>query len=252
MNAPFKTAAARSLAAGLLCAAPAAAGPPPAPMPAASMPAAPPVCTNPDCPVHGCPPAVRVAPRRPGLLDRWRRRRDEASEIGPPYHSDFAFQPPPLGALMHATMQEQVDNGERALLVVHRIDFAPGSAEPNAGGLRRLAAIAAKLPRSALPVIVEPPRATDEGAAELAGARRARVAELLAGGPFPVPPERVVVGPDLAAGLAGADAELVYRNLLILTGSGGQLRTRFDVFGGAAQGPTSPTAAGATPAGPAR
>ena len=145
---------------------------------------------------------------------------------------------------MHQAMGRQVANGEAALAVVRRTDFHPGSARLTANGVRRLARTAARLPACADPVRLQP--AADPALSE---ARRAEVARLLAGGPFPVPPQRVVVvpdgGPDIG-GLQGTDAELVYRNLLILTGSGGKLRTRFDVFG---QGP--PRATGPSAGGPA-
>ena len=179
--------------------------------------------------------------------------------IGPPYHYQRVFEPPPLGALMHATMAAQVRNGEASLLVLHRMDFHAGSALLNPAGLRRLGDIAARLPRTARPVIVEPPRPLSTDAAGLAAAaalgqaRRAEAARLLAGGAFPVPDQRVVLLADPASGLDGPDAELAYRNLLILTGSGGKLRTRFDVFGRAAQSPTAAAPAGAAnPAGPAQ
>ncbi|MFH5803390.1 hypothetical protein [Alienimonas sp. DA493] len=177
-----------------------------------------------------------------------RRPHERGSKIGPPYHYEAVFQPPPLGDSVHATMDAQVRNGEAALDVLHRSDFLAGQAELSPGGLRHLARIAARLPSHARPVLLEPPARWEPNAAALAAARRARVAELLAGGAFPVPPERVVIVPDPATGLAGADAELVYRNLLILTGSGGKLRTRFDVFGSAAQSPTAAGAAAAPPA----
>ena len=193
-----------------------------------------------------CPPPT---PRRRGLFGRWKDRRNARSEIGPPYHYDGVFNPPPLGASVNATMDRQVKNGEASLLVLHRMDFRPGTADLNAAGLRRLAWMAGKLPATPLPVLVEP----TPDAPGLAAARRAAVLDLLNAGRFPVPDARVVVAPEPGTGLDGPDAELVYRNLLILTGSGGKLRTRFDVFGGAAQGtPTSPTVPGSGAAGTGR
>ena len=179
-----------------------------------------------------------------------RHHRPHGSEIGPPYHYDRAFRPPPLGRLMHDATNAQICNGESQLAVLRRTDFLAGTAELSPHGLRRLAFIAGRLPVTADPVLIEPPARWEPAGAVLAEARRARVAGLLATGPFPVPPERVVLAPDPADGLAATDAELVYRNLLILTGSGGKLRTRFDVFGSAAQQATGsagqpPTAAGA-------
>ena len=248
-------------AAALLAAGPAcAAGPPPAPAPPPTLPylAATDAAPAPAPPAGvarvECDPAAAVAGPVPVCLtpEEVERLGDAHphSEIGPPYHYDRVFRPPALGDLMHATMARQVSNGEAALLILHRTDFAPGAADLNPHGLRRLAWIAGRLPRCSRPVLVEPPAAWEPGGAGLGEARRAAVAALLAGGAFPVPAERVVLAPDPAAGMEGTDAELVYRNLLILTGSGGKLRTRFDVFGNAAQSATAapannPTAAGA-------
>ena len=218
------------------------------------------------CPVAPCKPD---APARPGgshpslglrahevhhaptfAPHPHRHHRPHGGETGPPYHYDRAFRPPPLGRLMHDTTNAQICNGEAQLAVLRRTDFLAGTAELSPHGLRRLAWIAGRLPVTADPVLIEPPARWEPAGAVLAEARRTRVAALLAAGPFPVPPERVVLAPDPADGLAATDAELVYRNLLILTGSGGKLRTRFDVFGSAAQGATGsagqpPTAAGA-------
>ena len=238
-----------------------AAGPPPdlptleaAPLPAPAPAPAPAVphewVANPP---HGMPDAVGRATLMPhdGFPVACPEERSGCN-LGPPYHYDAVFRPPPLGRLMHAATDAQVRNGEATLMTLHRIDFLPDSAELNRAGMRRLARIARRLPSTFEPVIVEPPAAWTANGAALAEARRERVAALLAAGPFPVPPQRVVLAPDPADGLAGTDAELVYRNLLILSGSGGKLRTRFDVFGSAAQQATAPTATGPAAAGPAR
>ena len=250
----------RLAAAALLAAGPAfAADPPPVPAPPPALPylaatgaaegTAPAAGTarvecEPPAPMTGAAPVCLTPEEFDRLGDRYPH-----SEIGPPYHYDRVFRPPAPDDLMHATMARQVDNGEAALLVLHRTDFAPGAADLNAGGLRRLAWIAGRLPRCSRPVLIEPPAAWEPGGPGLGESRRAAVAALLAGGACPVPAERVVLAPDPAAGIEGTDAELVYRNLLILTGSGGKLRTRFDVFGNAAQSataapPNNPTAAG--------
>jgi hypothetical protein len=65
--------------------------------------------------------------------------------------------------------------------------------------------------------------------------RRQSVLAALAPGPFPVPAERVVVGPTIANGLSGVDAEMVNQNLMIQTMTNGTLGG----VGGGAIGGTS-------------
>src|SRR4051812_33827017 len=65
------------------------------------------------------------------------------------------FERPPLGALMHASNAAQVGNGLAALMTLNRYDFEPGVTRLNERGRDKLGAIAARLPVSFAPVIVE-------------------------------------------------------------------------------------------------
>jgi hypothetical protein len=122
------------------------------------------------------------------------------------------FQPLPLGQAMGNSFATQVANGAAALMVLYDYDFVPGTALLNPRGQDRLARIGASLSQNVFPVVVErvcPPA--------LGEARRLSVLQVLAAGPCPVPPERVVVGLSPAYGLSGVEAEIVYSNLLLQT-----------------------------------
>jgi hypothetical protein len=117
---------------------------------------------------------------------------------------------PPLGASVYAHYYTHVANGEAARMVLYDYDFVPGGAALNCRGQDRLAQIQALMSHNCYPVVVErtsycPP---------LADARRLAVLNELGHGPFPTPPERVVIGPPIAIGLQGVEAEIIYLNLL--------------------------------------
>jgi hypothetical protein len=123
------------------------------------------------------------------------------------------FRSPPLGYFLYRNFQTQVANADAARMVLYQYDFVDGSTALNLHGQDKLARIAALLPRNFAPVVIE----RLPCAPGLAEARRLAVLDELAHGPFPVPPERVVVGAPIATGLNGVDAALVYENLLIQT-----------------------------------
>ena len=172
-----------------------------------------------------------VVHRKPRRWWQWGRRpeqeeHDPSRQASSPYHYQEVFLPPPLGTLVNAHMHTQIANGEAAMMVLYRYDFIPGTNQPNAAGMERLNKIAAMLPRTPFPVVIEPVA----GNPLLSEARQQQVIALLCQLPFPFPPERVVLANAANKGLHGPDSELIYRNLEILTGSGGNLRTRFDIF----------------------
>jgi hypothetical protein len=103
-------------------------------------------------------------------------------------------------------------NGEAARMVLYHYDFVDGGGTLSPRGLERLAEIATLLPRTFFPVVIEPhcdPAVSAE--------RQAGVISHLVRGPFPIPPERVVVGKPPANGLSGQEAALIYQNLLYQT-----------------------------------
>lgn len=155
-------------------------------------------------PAPACTPG-RCVHRGPLARRRCKRHLQEAF-LGFPEE----FERPPLGAVMHAVNAVQVDRGEAAGMVFYQFDFVSGTTRLNVRGIDKLGAIAARLPATFHPVIVE-----RTGLPALDDRRRAVVLEALASGPFPVPAERVVVGPPIARGLRGEEAAIIHEGSLI-------------------------------------
>jgi hypothetical protein len=102
-------------------------------------------------------------------------------------------------------------------MVFYDYDFLEGSARLNLRGQDKLKEIGAQLPTNFYPVIIE--RTPDTPG--LDQARQAAVLASLGEGPFPVPPQRVVVGRPIANGLRGLEPLLINTNQLGLTAAGG-------------------------------
>src|SRR5262245_27717869 len=129
------------------------------------------------------------------------------------------FHERPLGSAVHETVDKQRSNGEAALMVLHHQDFGSGpeQGELNARGREELRKVAELLPKSFAPVIIE--RSAD---ARLDERRRQTVIAELNNGKFPVPDERVIIGPDVAFGVGGVEAGLIGINLLHQTEARGR------------------------------
>jgi hypothetical protein len=129
------------------------------------------------------------------------------------------FEAPPLGASVHALGRTQVANGDAARMILYRADFVEGGSALTPRGKDHLAKIAALLPTSFSPLLIE----RSPCAPELDAARRLAVLNELSHCTFPVPTERIVVGPPTARGLDGEEAALIYWNFLQQTqfGAGG-------------------------------
>jgi hypothetical protein len=123
------------------------------------------------------------------------------------------------------------NNGADARLVLYEYDFVEGGRQLTPRGQHQLAKIAALLPITHGPVVIEPMCSPP-----LAEARRMEVLNLLAHGPAPISPDRVVVGSAHAVGLSGTESILVYRNLLLQTQSRGLLLSGSGITGGTAGG----------------
>jgi uncharacterized membrane protein YgcG len=123
------------------------------------------------------------------------------------------FRRAPLGYSIYQNFRTQVANADAASMVLFQNDFVDGCPGLNARGQEKLARIAHELPRNFFPVVIEElPCAPD-----LAAARRAAVLAELCHGPFPIPPERVVIGGQIARGLDGREAFIIYTNQLAQT-----------------------------------
>jgi hypothetical protein len=182
-------------------------------------------------------PAAHAGPGQESFGKRCLRRLQECF-LGVPE----VFQDPPLGTSLYANFKTQVDNGEAARMTLYRYDFLDGTNALNPRGRERLAQIAALLPRNFAPVVIEPA----EGPPALSEARRLEVLNALGQGPFPIPPERVVVARPAAIGLSGTEAGIIYLNQLQQT-----LRQGITVGAGAGGqgGPQGPGGLGGGPGG---
>ena len=114
----------------------------------------------------------------------------------------------PLGSSMRAQGQTMVDNGVAARMVFNQYDFVDGSAELKLRGRDKLAEMSRIVSTNFEPIIVERTPKTPG----LDDARRLALIRQLAAGPFPVPPERVVVGPRISNGMMGNEATIVDNN----------------------------------------
>jgi hypothetical protein len=153
------------------------------------------------------PPQLPVSPPR-NFQDRWHYFMQ--------YHMwGFPSQFPavPLGKFMYQHGQTEVANGTAVFMTLYHFDFEDCSDKLNLHGRDQLAKIASLLPQNFFPIVIE---RTPEAPA-LAEARRAAVLHELAHGPFPVPPQRVVIGPSLGDDLRGVEAQLVNQNVMIQT-----------------------------------
>jgi hypothetical protein len=175
--------------------------PPPRPSDAPAPAAAPAPAVTSEAAGPACQPAGFG-----GSWQQWRAERHarcQAKMWGYPEE----FVAPPLGASVYANCNAMVANGRAASMVLFLYDFLDGCPGLNPHGLDRLARMAAQLPDSQFPIVIE----RTLGMPELAEARRAAVLAALAHEGIAVPPERVVIGPRLSVGLPGADAVRVYR-----------------------------------------
>jgi len=154
------------------------------------------------------------------------------------YESEF--EAVPLGAFVDEAYRIHVANGQAARMVLYHYDFVGNTAALNTHGQDHLAKIAAMLAHNSFPVIVE--RTSSNPA--LAQARRLAVLNQLGGEGIVIPPERVVVGGPIANGLRGAEAEIIYQNLLSQTRERGLVTGGASGFAGAATSPPGGTGGG--------
>ncbi len=127
------------------------------------------------------------------------------------------FVASPLGESVDQNFRIQAANAEAARMVLYHYDFVGCGCALNLRGQDQLAKIAGLLSKNLCPLVIE---RTQENPG-LAEARRLVVLQELARGPYPVPPERVVIGVPPANGLSGIEAGIIYDNLLRQTQSQG-------------------------------
>jgi len=179
------------------------------------------------------PPAVE----RSGLFG-WRRKHAEKKRHWQEHVLGYPdeFNEWPLGQALYAHGRTEVANGQAARMILNEYDFVGKDTQLNFRGEQKFAAIAAQLPSSFSPLIIE----QTEWDPRVADARRVAILSKLAQGPFPVPAERVVVGPAVPNGLRGKEAvkvDALRQNLFFGAGGGGTVGG-FDASG--LSGPRSP------------
>jgi hypothetical protein len=155
-------------------------------------------------------------------LSRWRWHRAHCKQYLQEHVLGYAeeFNEWPLGEALYAHGRTQVANGLAARMVFYHYDFIDGTNQLNVRGRDKLATVAATLPSHFFPVVVE--RTPKEPG--LDQSRRVTLLAQFAQGNFPVPAERVVIGPSIAYGMAGFEAvNYIYPNQLNDLGAGGAL-----------------------------
>jgi hypothetical protein len=201
--------------------------PPPAiPAPPPVMPAAPPISLETDAPTVAVAPAgVPGAPScscgdRRGL-SRWRWHRTQCKRHLQEHFLGYPeeFNEWPLGYAVYASARTQLSNAQAGHLVFYHYDFDDGTSRLNLRGQDKLAKLGLYLPTTFSPVVVE--RTPKE--AGLDESRRLALVNALGRGSFPVPEERVVIGPPIANGMMGMEAASIYNNELNSIRSGGAI-----------------------------
>jgi hypothetical protein len=199
----------------------------------ASLPAAVPApVTSAELPVPGAAPAPCATPGcqadRPGGGEEpswwdeqkagWARFKAclRACFIGYPEE----FVPRPLGASVYDFGNTMVANGDAGRMVFYHYDFVDGSDQLNLRGKDHAGQVACLLHANLWPVLVERTPCTPG----LDESRRLAVLNELAHCGVVLPDDRVVVGKPAAPGLRGIEAEIIFRNLLQQTLSGGTAR----------------------------
>jgi hypothetical protein len=177
-----------------------------------------------DSPSTPVPPAGTCTCGNRRGLSRWRWHRTQCKRNLQEHFLGYAeeFNEWPLGEALYAHGRIQAANGQAARMVFYNCDFVDGTSRLNLRGRDKLAAIAATLPTTFFPVVIERTPAVTPEATALDQARRSVVVAQLARGSFPVPAERVVIGPGIAYGMAGFEAvNVIYPRQLANLASGG-------------------------------
>ena len=154
-------------------------------------------------------------------LSRWRYHRTHCKRHLQDKFLGYAeeFNEWPLGEAAYAHARTQVANGQAARMVFYHYDFVDGTPQLNTRGRDKLAAVAATLPTNFFPIVVE--RTPKEPG--LDESRRQIVVAALARGSFPIPAERVMIGPSHPEGLSGIEGLAIFGNQLGGIQSGGAL-----------------------------
>jgi hypothetical protein len=191
--------------------------PPAAPQPSQGIAVGSPPAQAPGAPAVASQPGCSCGDRRG--LSRWRWHRANCKRHLQENFLGYAeeFNEWPLGYALYAHATTQVANGQSARMVFYHYDFIDGSSQLNARGRDKLVKVGTYLPTNFSPVVVE--RTLKEPG--LDESRRLALVSVLGRGSFPIPAERVVIGPSLADGLSGIEEGVIFGNQLQGIASGG-------------------------------
>ena len=173
-------------------------------------------------------PAVAPAPAPGGCtcgdrrgLSRWRWHRTQCKRHLQEHFLGYAeeFNEWPLGSSVYAHARTQAGNGQAARMVFYHYDFVDGTSQLNTRGRDKLASVAATLPATFLPIVVE--RTPKEPG--LDQSRKSVLLTELNRGSFPVASERILIGPSIANGMTGFESLLIYGNQVQNLASGGAI-----------------------------
>jgi hypothetical protein len=135
----------------------------------------------------------------------------------------------PLGYAVYANARTQVQNAQTGNLVFYHYDFVDGTSQLNLRGQDKLAKLGLYLPTTFSPIVVE--RTPKE--AGLDESRRLALVSALGRGSFPVPGERIVIGPPFAtSGINGQESLAIYGNELNGIRAGGAITGGVSGLGG--------------------
>ncbi len=150
------------------------------------------------------PPGTCTCGDRRGL-SRWRWHRTQCKRHLQEHFLGYAeeFNEWPLGEALYAHGRTQAANGLAARMVFYQCDFVDGTSQLNVRGRDKLATVAATLPTTFFPVVIE--RTPTVPGLDQSRQSPALLTEL-AQAKFPVPAERVVIGPRIANGMTGVEA----------------------------------------------
>jgi hypothetical protein len=206
------------------------------PAPPAVVPAAPPISLETVAP--GVADATAGVPGAPYCscgdrrgFSRWRWHRTQCKRHLQEHFLGYPeeFNEWPLGYALYAHARTQVNNAQAARLVFFHYDFVDGTSQLNLRGQDKLAKLGMYLPTTFAPIVVE--RTPKE--AGLDESRRLALVSALGRGSFPVPGERIVIGPPFATnGLSGPEQLGIYNNELRAISSGGAIAGGVSGLGG--------------------
>jgi hypothetical protein len=155
-------------------------------------------------------------------LSRWRWHRTHCKRLLQEHFLGYSeeFNEWPLGYAVYAHARTQLNNAQAGHLVFYDYDFVDGTSQLNLRGQDKLAKLGMYLPTTFSPIVVE--RTPKE--AGLDESRRLALVSVLGRGPFPVPGERIVIGPSFDTNrLTGLEPLAIYGNELSGIRSGGAI-----------------------------